>query len=273
MAFNDGPMLNIKYYCRQYVKDVCRYYLQKRNLSPQKLADAIKLAGIKNLGTTTIRELIWNEKPITYEQFNIFAEYLSIPQKYADKCRYRISESENPFAFEYGYLSAVDDARDEPEIFAGGILAPILKEGVSAVEYKHLQEKVEALSSALESYKKLFPSRPRALFHELYQSLGFSFEPYTGNEKLPDGYTGAMLMNFAKLWVTLPNGKKYILDTNEYERIIEKATDYTDYLLWKATTHPERPESDDDDFDDFDDFDDDDDDFDDDDDYDDSEID
>lgn len=64
MAFSEGAWLDIKFYCRQCVKDVCRYYLQKRDLSPQKLADAIRLAGFKNLGATTIRELIWYEKPI-----------------------------------------------------------------------------------------------------------------------------------------------------------------------------------------------------------------
>lgn len=247
IAFSEGQWLDKKFYCRQYVKDVCRYYLQKRELSPPKLAEAIKLVGTKNLGTTTIRELIWNEKPINYEQFNIFAELLSIPKKYTNRCRCMIAEAENPFAFEYGYWCAVDEAKEEPEIFAEGILAPIINEGVSGLEYKHLQEEVAELRIALEAYNKIFrgPFMARTLFHEYYQSRGFSFEPYSGYEHIPEEYHASVLWNMAKMWVTLPNGEKYIIQTEEYEHIMEKIEDYAEYLLWKAATHPEKPKDDD----------------------------
>lgn len=245
-SFTWGDSLDITFYLRYLIKDICRYFFQKNFGSLSKLEKTIKIKHPSGYSDSNLRKLILEDQIITHTQFAVLAEALNIPSKYVDFCQYRIAEYAERNAYFFGYNDALMDLEMEPEEFLDAYLIPSLAERLPMYKVFDLFENAAKLYAPPEDYFNPYKWNDKeAIFRKFYNNKGFSFEPFTGDEDIPENLQQAWLLNFAKMYITLPNGQKKLIDTDQYLKAVDKASDYALYLLWKKTGGPERAKNED----------------------------
>ena len=239
-AFSWGDSLNVRFYIKNLIKDVCTYFFQKNVGSFSELAKIIGRKHATGYSYSTLRNLILEWQEITHEQFAVLAEALKIPSWLVEFCQYRIAEYSDQFANISGYKDALLDVKEDPEEFYHAYLVPVLAEHLPMYKVFNLYDRAAKLYAPPEKYISPYRQDKEDIFYKFYRNKGFSFEPYTGDEELPENHKEAWLLNFAKMYVTLPNGRKELIDTDRYLAVINKAVDYALYLMWKKTGGPEK---------------------------------
>ena len=189
-AFYSGEGLDIKYYNNQYVNDIVDYYFEKSKLKLKDLVKSIEKPGFK---ISNIANIINPRKNLTYDQFETIAPHLNIPKDLTNTCKHLLAQSQNPLAYETGYMHGCEDFYDD-----------LAERGI------------------FEDQLYLF---------KLFEYLGFSF-PEQPDMLEKFSVVSSYLANDS-ISVVTPKGTKGTLRINKYFKIVEEISDYAAYLLEK----------------------------------------
>ena len=234
-AFFIGDGLNLQFYRQQYVKDIVDYYFHMTWSSRTKLVNALKADGHREgFSDATIYNILYTEKEIRFEEFSVLAPYLKIPDDLANACKHRLAQFYDAFSFNAGYNAFWEDYNDHPEEMgeAYGF--------VPTADYNDLESDYREAFLELEAYKDLLKETDKTMLYKLYESIGYSFSPIMDDiHIIPDNPSEEELLAATSFWVTFPDGRIQKIPAMEIKELLNKLSDYANYLMWQKFPHQE----------------------------------
>lgn len=244
-AFMEGWCLDIEFYRQQFAHDICQYYFYKGGGNIAVLARRIKEAGYNKFSEATLSSLLKGSAQITCWQFLILAVFLKVPENIEHRCYYQLVLSQELSSYKYGYAEIVDLVRKKPSDYFEKALVKNLKSLRATKPTRQMQSELADLLAFREAYQKMFPAGEEGLIQALYRDNGYIIEPYPDNAETYGMLVERWLLSYKQLQIPTSDGKKYIIDRDDYLDIVRKASDYAEYLLWKEALDPDKAEQDD----------------------------
>ena len=225
MVYANCDSLSLEYFKKTYIRGVLHSSAKKANLNPKKLSAMIKEDSFK---TSTVYNIFNGTKELTYQEFQVLAGYLNIPEDTVINCGLCFGSTE----------SFMDGAICE-EHFSLWLGKSVKSEELEAI-LAEKDEETEALERKIDVYDDMSSNSTTEAFQDFLRSLGVSIKS-TDNRVLevePKDYDGSnvegqYVLGYHELELKLPDETVVMMDAAQLPYFIKEIADYIEFKLSK----------------------------------------